>query len=290
MPRPRCSAQLPQPSQRGKDRHAVGVGVVEQPEHPLALALQVSVVDAPVGRGELHRENLNLLGRQIDRHLLLGPTQHERADPAAQPVEELGLLAGLDGLAVEVAEAVPPRVEPGRGEREEGPQVHERVLERGAGHREDEGGGQPPQGLMGLGAVVLDELRLVEDHATPADLGELRGVDAQHRIGGDDEVGAVDRLGDGLAPAAVGVRQGAHDEVGDELRGLAGPRADDARGGDDEHRPVELARLVGAGEQCQGLHGLAQAHVVGEDAPETGVPERAQPVIALELVGPQGRL
>ena len=46
----------------------------------------------------------------------------------------------------------------------------------------------------------------------------------------------------------------------------------------------------GVADQREGLHGLAQAHVVGEDATEAVVVQKREPVEAVLLVGAQGGL
>ena len=61
----------------------------------------------------------------------------------------------------------------------------------------------------------------------------------------------------------------------------------DAGRRDDEERVSGGVGLLGVADQRQRLHGLAQPHVVGEDAAEPVAPEEAQPVEALALVGPQ---
>ena len=59
------------------------------------------------------------------------------------------------------------RVQPRRDDRQQRPEVHQRVLERRAGDGELRPGREPPHRLVGLGLVVLDELRLVEHHRAP---------------------------------------------------------------------------------------------------------------------------
>ena len=46
--------------------------------------------------------------------------------------------------------------------------------------------------------------------------------------------------------------------------------------------------LDGVGKQGEGLHGLAQAHVVGENAAHAVLVEEGEPAVTLHLVGAQG--
>ena len=200
----RVERELAQPGEGRQDRDAVGIRVVEQAEHPLPLALQVLVVDVPVHRVRVEGHDLDLLGWQVDRDLLLGAPQHERADAAAQQVEQLGPLAGLDGLAVVLREDVGTGVEAGGREREQRPEVHEGVLERRAGDGNGERCAEPTYREVRLGLPVLDELRFVEHDPAPPHRVEGGVVEAQHGIRRDDDLGPGDLLGEGHAPLALG--------------------------------------------------------------------------------------
>ena len=86
------------------------------------------------------------------------------------------------------------------------------------------GARQPPRALVDLRLVVLDELRLVEDQAGPR--GARVGVDVEpeQRVGGDDDVGAGDGLGQVAAATAPACRViGATAQLGREPRGLGRP-------------------------------------------------------------------
>jgi len=56
---------------------------------------------------------------------------------------------------------------------------------------------------------------------------------------------------------------------------------------DDEVGPVDLLLLHQVGDQRDGLDGLAQAHLVGQDAVQVVVVEGDEPLEALDLVGLQ---
>jgi hypothetical protein len=68
------------------------------------------------------------------------------------------------------------------------------------------------------------------------------------------------------------------------------PVAHHARGGHHEERPRQLTGLPSVADHREGLDRLAQAHVVGEDAAEPVLPQEGQPLVAVELVGPEVRV
>ena len=140
---------------------------------------------------------------------------------------------------------------------------------------------------MHLRGAVLEELGLVEHHAAPVDPAELAGVDPQERVGGDHDVGARGLGGHVRAALADGGVQHTHVQVGGELLGLGGPHGHHGAGRDHEERRPLGPSLACVGEEREGLDGLAQAHVVGQDPAEVLLPQEREPAQALLLVGAQ---
>ncbi len=184
--------------------------VADEAEDLLALPLELGLVDPGVAGAELDLDGLLGLGRQLGEHRVLGAAAHERGDASPEGGEQLGGLAALDRLAVGLAEPLRVGVEAGSGDRQQRPQVHERVLERGAGDGDLGGGVEAADALVGLALVVLDELGLVEQQELPVVAGVGVELDAEQRVGGDDERGAVDLLGQRGAPAGGGLADGPH--------------------------------------------------------------------------------
>ena len=283
----RRQREHPQQRERREDGEPVAVHVPEQAQHLAALALEHAVVELAVGRLELHLEDLLLLGRQVLRHELLGAAQHERAHAAAQGRHPLGVLPGLDGGHVGLAEPAVAREQARHDDAQQRPQVAEGVLHRRAGDGQPEGGAQVAGHRVHLRGAVLQELCLVEDHPAPVESAVLAGVDPQERVAGDHHVRPRHLVRHGGAALAGGGVQDAHVEVRGELLGLGRPHGHHgARRDHEERRPLGpgLARV---GEEREGLDGLAQAHVVGQDPAEVLLPQEREPAQALLLVGAQ---
>ena len=166
----RVEAEPAQQGQRAEHREPVAIKIFDQSQDLLPFALQMRLVDPPMPGVQLDLDDLLLLGRQLGCDALLGAAQHQRADPPAQLAQSNRVLAALDRSPVVLRETIRIREKPWRGDREQCPEVHQAVFQRGAGDRQLERGRDAAGALVGLGAVVLHELCLVEDAArtTPA--------------------------------------------------------------------------------------------------------------------------
>ncbi|MNR18914.1 hypothetical protein D3C85_1356700 [compost metagenome] len=78
--------------------------------------------------------------------------------------------------------------------------------------------------------------------------------------------------------------QGEHPQLGGEACGLVLPVGDQAGGHDDQGGPGQASGLLLGEDVRQGLQGLAQAHVVGEDAADLQLAQRLHPAQTLQLV------
>ena len=199
---------------------------------------------------------------QLGLHVGLAAAQHEGPDAGMQLVE-VAVTHGAATLVefVEVAVEAEQRSEHGRIE--EGHQrvdLVDAVFDRRAGEDEGVAAAQALDGLRGLGVPVLDPLRFVQDH----DVGLQPLVDVQrvgqHLLVIDD---GEERRG-GIAPEAF--PPGAEHELVAEARetldlllpfGLERGRRDDQHAG-------SLAEPVQQRAGGDGLDGLAQPHLVGQ--------------------------
>ena len=276
-------SELAQLGERTEDGYPVVVEVVDQAEDPLALLGQVGVVDLAVARPEVDRDDLLLLGRQVCGDELLGATEHERPDPAAEPVEG-GLVALLlDRPRDHVAKTPGRGVEAGSSDGQQGPQLHQPVLEGRPGDGEAEVGIEDADGGVGLALVVLDLLGLVEHDTAPVARRELVALEPEEGVGRHQHV-VVARQRCHVVGAAGHDPDAQTGGVGDRL--LA-PRGHDTGGGDDQEAVLGPAG-DGVLDEGEDLEGLAQTHVVGQNAAETVLVQEGEPPEALQLVGTQG--
>jgi hypothetical protein len=110
--------------------------------------------------------------------------------------------------------------------------------------------------------------------APHGDGGERRDVARERAVGGDDEVEALQAVRRGEAVLAV---VGEDLERGREAAGFAAPVLDERGGADDEAGAVFVAVLAQGFHERQGLDGLAEAHLVGQQAAEGVVMDVPQP-------------
>ena len=137
-----------------------------------------------------------------------------------------------------------------------------------------------------LGLRVLDVLRLVEDDGGPGHAAEVLEVAQQQGVAGDDEAVPAGRLAEGLSLSPAHAVMDERGQVGREPLGLALPVADDRGRAHHERGAVTIRRSLG--EQLgQGLHRLAEPHVVGDHAAQAQPRIAPQPGVAALLIRPQ---
>ena len=139
---------------------------------------------------------------------------------------------------------------------------------------------QPPHRSRPPRGDVLDRVRLVEDQRGEAYARQHVRVARDDAIPGDDE---VPRFRVDQQKLTVDAAIGQHPQTRREACGLRDPARRDRDRRDHQRRPERRA----VHEQGQGLHRLAEAHVVREAGPGSPRRQAREPAIALELVGPQ---
>ena len=286
----RVAAGQAQPRQVGQHLHAPAAlaqlrGLQAGRFQLLHGALAQRLVQARLGRRHLHvQDDLGAL-RQVVQHVRLEAPQHERRDEAGQARLGGGVAVALGGQ-LEVAAELLQRAEQARIHKgEQRVQIHQVVLDRRAGGDHPKVRVQAAHGAAALGGGVLHRLRLVQHGAVPPHLGQRLDVVLGHAVGGHEEVerawireqgGAGGRRADVLP----------HVQRGRETPRLVHP-VRHHRGGRDHQRRA-LRRTVQQGGQ--GLHGLAEAHVVRQTRARPPAGEAGQPAVAVHLVGAQLRL
>jgi hypothetical protein len=182
-----------------------------------------------------------------------------------------GGCTGGDRARVARVEVAAPAEQAGVEHVELAPELVEAVLHRRAGQRHAEVGAQPVSGPGHLARRVLDCVGLVEDQRVPLHVRQPVCVESQHRPRREGHV----HVGIEGATRSVEARPG---ERGPEARDLFGPVVEDAGGRHDQGASAQAA---------QGLQRLAEPHVVGEECPQSGVAQRAEPVHAFALIAAQ---
>ena len=235
----RVEAELAQPGQRPEDRDPVLVEVVDAGRaRSAARAAGGSRRSCGAAASAATSRTCSCLaGRSAATSSLVRRSRNgrirrrKRASTSRSPSRSTGLRDRL-------GEPLRPRVEPGRHDRQQRPQLHQPVLHRRAGEREPEGYVEPPHApgrscrWWFLTVCASSSTRPPQVSAT-----YVGGLEPEQRVGRDHHVGARPRrLGDRLA--APGLRLGHHPDVeaGREVRGLARPQADHAGRRDHEER------------------------------------------------------
>ena len=208
--------------------------------------------------------------------------QHHRRQPLAQhaQVAVAEHLAAIVG-DVEVHQVAPERAEHLRVDHlHQAVQILKSVFQRRAGEHEGVAAGNALDRAGDPGAPVLDALGLVHDHQVRA-----QGF-VEHRQVAQDEF-VVDDVEGGVAPVLdTPFRHRSLDDLRlqpGEPFDLPRPLVLERGRADDQHPPHPLV-LAQPDRRTDGLQGLAQAHVVGQQGP-AGAGEKGHP---LDLVGIEG--
>ncbi len=306
------NGQLAQAGQGGEHLHLVVLQVLGKPEDALALTLEVAVVDVAVCGDEFHVEDLFLLGRQVQGHVLLGATQQERGDAAAQAGHELPIrvIPVLQRPAVGLPELGRRAQQARCRQGEHRPQFPQVVLHRCARDGEEHGSQDLLHRGEGARVVVLGVVGLVEHQAHHTQVGVVLLLQSQQRVGGDDHVRPTRRVGEVRPPPRPRGLDGDDPQVRCEAPGLGHPVGHHGGRGDHQPRapvagsgalPRPLGPVLPADEggavpfplvenHGEHLQGLAQPHVIGEHTAESGATQSCQPLEALTLVGTQCRM
>ena len=230
------------------------------------------------------------LGRQFGGDLFLGAAQHERAHalPASTARRSPSCFFSI-GVRNTRRERVGVAEKPGhRGSRTA---TTARRDGSPSACRSGTAGGAPSSRQTHAGSSSRWRFLIVCASSSTARCQSPRQqtscVARQQRIGGQHQI--VRRRSRRSAPCAVGPVQRQHAQRGREACRLGEPVRDQAGRADDESRPVEPAGRLLDQHMRQGLHRLAQAHVVGEDAAELVAAQELQPVQPVALIGAQFR-
>ncbi len=236
-------------------------------EDLLARGFEDLVVDLLLVVLEVAVDDLLDLGGQFGGDGDLGATEDVRRGHLQETVVVPLTFVGLDALLGlgQIAR---------HQEAEERAEVFEGVLDGRAGEDVAALRDELLDRLGGLRARVLDVLAFVADRRAPRHGGEGRDVAGKGAVGGDDEVEPLQVIGRGEAVLAV---------VGEDLQGrgeaagFAAPVLDERSRADHDAGAVVRAVLAQGLHEGERLHGLAEAHFVGEQAAERMIMDMPEP-------------
>ena len=230
---PQIARGLAQTQERGQHEHldSACVLLARRFVDLGAGSLQQRGVDFLLRVGQFAIGDVLQLLRQVGGDFLFAAAQEEGPQTLGEPRHRLFVALAGDGQFVAFAEVVAVAQVAGHDEVHERPDVAHGVFHRGAGEDEFAGGAEHPGGLRVLSVRVLDVLGFIQN-----DVGELegavaRGVAAQERIAGDDEVGPGDFR---EMAGALGAFDDDDFALGREFLHFALPVEDERRGADDQ--------------------------------------------------------
>ena len=263
-----------QPAQAGDVRqHLHGALVLGRLRHLLQRLLAQGFVQLAFAVGQL--DPIGQLGarRQFGQHLGLGAAQDKGLQQAAQ--RQAGWLVALGNwrgkaLAKLLQAAQQTRIE----KTKQAPQLAQMVFYWGAAGGQPKIGAQGKRRLGAAGVRVFDGLGFVQNHAGPMHLGKAFGVQLKQAIADHHQIPRRQRV----QRALLGIRPQA--QAGGKAGGFGQPVLRHRGGGDHQLRAVFGAQQA----QRQGLHGFAQAHIVGQTSAHAPVRQPRQPMKTGQLI------
>ena len=281
----RVAANLPQPHQHGKHGHLVLR--LCRPQLFPGVHHRCQIQLALLGL-QLNAAHVLGLGRQLPQHLGLHAPQDEGAGELVQPPHGVGILVLHDGLFKPGAEGLVGGQIPRHQKGEDAPQFAQAVLHRGAGQGKAHPAVHPAHRLVFLGGVVFDGLRFVQNAGVKALPGIQFFVPAQQVVAGDDDVRLRPPIDQRGAVGGIAVH-GNTLQLRGELLAFLLPVQHQRRRADDEAGQLLPALLHGQ-QVAEHLHGLAQTHIVRQNAAHAVAVQRAQPAVAVPLIFAQSLL
>ena len=261
--------------------------VLLDPRHP---AVDRRAVEARLLDGEAARDLRDRDRRQVELDLgrVLRASEHERPHERAEPLERVGVPSELDRAGERPLERLAGAEQARVDEVHDRPELSEAVLDRCPREGERTATRDAPERAMSLRPWVLRVLRLVEDQPVPLDLRQRVDVPGRDVVRGHDDVALLRGGDEGAADEPARPVMQVHAQPRREARDLACPLLCDAHRGDDERRRKRMLDAVTLRHQgCDRLHGLPEAHVVGEDPADPQVAEEAEPPVPALLEAEQ---
>ena len=252
--------------------------------HLLGDAVLVCQVQLALLAGELSQDGVLDLLRQIGHHVFLDTAQHKRRHERLQAssVVTLGVLdRAFEALGKRLARAKQARHQKVEDAPELGQAVFDGRARQGKAHADR----QALCGARHLRERVFNVLGLFEHHTGKVPLDVLVDI-APHKVIRRYNHVVLGNAGNLHATLGLGAHNGAHVERRGKALQLGGPVVHKRRRAHHK-RGLSVPRFHARQDMCDHLQRFAQAHIVGQDAAEAQVLERAEPLVAVDLIAAQ---
>ncbi|MNC26253.1 hypothetical protein D3C75_743760 [compost metagenome] len=221
-------------------------------------------------------KGLNLV-RQLFEHIALQAAQQKGPDPSG------------NGLPGQIVEGFFAREQSGEYDAVYGPKILQRIFHRCPGQGEAVARLQGFYRLRGLGGMVLDHLRFVQNESMEGTLDVQLHIPAQQRVGGNKDITAC-CIPHSLAPRGQVPIGDSRLDLRSEALQLILPVVEQGGRRNNERRHSSLTDILQLREQeSDALQRFAQPHIICQDASEAVMCECLHPLEAILLVIPQHR-
>ncbi len=247
------------------------------------IVISVGIIDRTLLLFHLTIKDHLLFLRKIFGHLLFGSTKDERIQQLSQMLFSIGFSQLVDGNGKLLFEKLHRAQHPGIQKMHLRINVKRIVLQRRSAHAESIFRLQQTCCSRHLAGRILDRLRFIEQYIIQRQRTQDLDVAAQRAVRGDQDLGFRERLGltdpGGPMMYAIGQRGG-------EFSDLILPVVDQGSG-TNHQRPQLAFRTTKMLQHRQGLNGLSQSHVIGQNAAPSHFPQIIQPLKSGNLVRTQ---
>ena len=216
---------------------------------------------------------------------ILGSPQQKWMHAAGEKFLPRQVAFAFDGHAIVALEIFFIAEQARHQESKQRPELAQMIFHRRSGQAEPMPRLQSAGDGGGFGFGIFDVLRFIENRQMPMLSEQFFFVAGEQGVGRQYQIEVSKSLGPLMTQQAV---RDHHFQARCESRRFRVPGAHHAGGRDYECREIKPSRCFFGREVCECLHGLAETHVVGEDAGQFVFTQKLQPREALLLVWAQG--
>ena len=278
-------AGLPQAQQAFQNLHSAFVKPFFFNQADEQLAVVIAQFEVKTALGGFHRAVNHPLGarRQFGGNLLFGTAQDERIHHPAQGLGRLLIFVLFNGPDKLLFEIIQPAQQAGHDKGKLRPEFKSVVFHRCAGHSQTMLALQAAGSPRGLGQGVLDGLGFVQHDVVETIAAQFVIIHTHHAVSGEHEV----VIGKSFHRRAGRPKIGQHLQAGGEFGNFALPVDQQRTRHHNQVRRLAVAAFPQRKQEGQHLHGLAQPHIIGQNAAKAVFVQKVQPVVTRHLIGAQ---